>query len=222
MKSAPSPRPRPLTPRRLLALIAAVACGWAAYSLYGEAAQDRALAASVAQLQSANTTLQQQIAERSLEIEEAQGSAWVEEQARKLGFHLPGEFDIRGCAVRKGVTQLRWHQRRTAHLQPDPGADPHPLAGGGDGQSRLHPGHRNTDTLAHLAHRPRPNCVTGALTPGRRPCAMLPLRRGAVEARRAHNPKVAGSNPAAATMPLSPVISLGGWSAGGQAFFSAV
>lgn len=91
MKSAPSPRPRPLTPRRLLALIAALACGWAAYSLYGEAAQDRALAASVAQLQSANTTLQQQIAERSLEIEEAQGSAWVEEQARKLGFHLPGE-----------------------------------------------------------------------------------------------------------------------------------
>ncbi len=92
MKSpAPTPRPGPLTARRLLALMAAVACGWAAYSLYGAAAEDRALASGVARLQSSNTALQQQIAERTVEIREAQQSAWVEEQARRLGFHLPGE-----------------------------------------------------------------------------------------------------------------------------------
>jgi cell division protein FtsB len=86
-----TPRPRPLSGRRLLAILAALACGWAAYSLYGQWAQDRALAAGVARLRSANSALEQQIAERFLQIREAQGSAWIEEQARGLGFHLPGE-----------------------------------------------------------------------------------------------------------------------------------
>ncbi|HYA00122.1 MAG TPA: septum formation initiator family protein [Candidatus Binatia bacterium] len=85
------PRPHRLTVRRLLAVLAAAACGWAAYAFYGQVSQDRALAGRLTQLQQANSALEEQIAERSLEIAEAQGPAWVEEQARKLGYHLPGE-----------------------------------------------------------------------------------------------------------------------------------
>jgi cell division protein FtsB len=88
---APAIRPGPFSGRRVLALLAALACGWAAYALYGAAAEDHALSAGVASLQATNASLQQQIAERSLEVREAQGSAWIEEQARRLGFHLPGE-----------------------------------------------------------------------------------------------------------------------------------
>jgi len=90
MNRRPSRSPL-FTPRRVLALLAAVACGWAGYALYGAAAADRALAARVSQLQAGDAALSQQIAQRSLQIQEAQGSEWVEEQARKLGFHLPGE-----------------------------------------------------------------------------------------------------------------------------------
>ncbi len=91
MSSRASQRPRPVTARRVIALVVAVACGWVAYALYGEAAQDRAALARVTQLQSADAALRAQIAQRSQEITEAQGSAWVEDQARKLGYHLPGE-----------------------------------------------------------------------------------------------------------------------------------
>jgi cell division protein FtsB len=91
MKPPDPPRPRPFTARRIIALVVAVACGWVAYALYGAAAQDRAAEARVTQLQAADAALQSQIAQRSQEIAEAQSSAWVEEQARKLGYHLPGE-----------------------------------------------------------------------------------------------------------------------------------
>jgi cell division protein FtsB len=80
-----------VTARRVIALVVAVVCGWVAYALYGEAAQDRAALARVTQLQSADAALRAQIAQRSQEITEAQGSAWVEDQARRLGYHLPGE-----------------------------------------------------------------------------------------------------------------------------------
>lgn len=86
-----SARSRPFTARRVLALVAAVASGWAGYALYGQVAQDRAMADRVAQLTTTNAALQQQIDERLLEITEAKSPAWVEDQARKLGFHLPGE-----------------------------------------------------------------------------------------------------------------------------------
>jgi len=84
-------RPHTFTVRRLLALVVAVVCGWIAYALYGEAAQDHAALARVAQLQAADTALQSQIAQRSMEIAEAQSTTWLEDQARKLGYHLPGE-----------------------------------------------------------------------------------------------------------------------------------
>ncbi len=86
-----SARSRPVTPRRVLAVLAAVASGWAGYGLYGQVAQDRAMASRVAELTTTNSALQQQIAERLLELSESTSPAWVEDQARRLGFHLPGE-----------------------------------------------------------------------------------------------------------------------------------
>jgi cell division protein FtsB len=91
MNSTAPQRPRPFTARRLVALVVAVACGWAAYALYGEAAQDHEAQARVTQLQQVDAALQSQIAQRSEEINQAQSSAWVEDQARKLGYRFPGE-----------------------------------------------------------------------------------------------------------------------------------
>ena len=91
MKSATPQRLRPVTARRLLALVVALACGWVAYALYGAAAQDRAAQSRVSDLQAADAALQSQIDERSRQVAEAQSSAWIEEQLRKLGYHMPGE-----------------------------------------------------------------------------------------------------------------------------------
>jgi cell division protein FtsB len=91
MKSPRPERPRPFTARRIVALLVAVACGWVAFALYGEAAQDHDAVARVAQLRAADAALQSQIAQRSEEITQAQSTAWVEDQARKLGYHLAGE-----------------------------------------------------------------------------------------------------------------------------------
>jgi cell division protein FtsB len=91
MKAAPPERPRLFAPRRVLALLVAVACGWAAYGLYGETSQTRSLDARVTQLKAGNAGLEAQIAQRSLEIAAASSSAWVEAQARKLGYVMPGE-----------------------------------------------------------------------------------------------------------------------------------
>ena len=45
----------------------------------------------MAQLQQQNAALQQQIDDRQREIVEAQTVAWLEDEARKLGYVLPGE-----------------------------------------------------------------------------------------------------------------------------------
>jgi cell division protein FtsB len=77
--------------RRLFASLVAVVCGWIAFAIYGQAAQGRALDARVVQLQQQNAVLQQRVDEHRREIAEAQGQAWLEEQARKLGYVMPGE-----------------------------------------------------------------------------------------------------------------------------------
>lgn len=82
---------RPAAARRLFACILAVVCGWVAYAVYGAASQSRALDARVSQLRSENTALQQQIDERRRQIQQAQTLAWLEEEARKLGYVAPGE-----------------------------------------------------------------------------------------------------------------------------------
>ena len=91
MKAAPPERPRLFAPRRVLAIVVAVACGWAAYGLYGETSQTRSLDARVAQLKAGNAALSSQIAQRSLEIAESSSSAWIEAQARRLVYVMPGE-----------------------------------------------------------------------------------------------------------------------------------
>jgi hypothetical protein len=59
--------------------------------VFTEAAQSSALDARVGSLTSQNAALQQQIGERQQQIGEANNTAWLEEQARRLGFVYPGE-----------------------------------------------------------------------------------------------------------------------------------
>jgi cell division protein FtsB len=65
--------------------------GFVAYAIYGQAAQGHQLDAEVAALRQQNATLQRQIADHQREIVEAQTSAWLVEEARKLGYVFPGE-----------------------------------------------------------------------------------------------------------------------------------
>ena len=71
--------------------MAAAACGLVAFALYGQLAQNRHLDADVSTLAAQNAQLRQQISDRQTEIALAQTPAWLEEQARKLGYVLPGE-----------------------------------------------------------------------------------------------------------------------------------
>ena len=84
-------RQRRTTARRLFACVVALVCGWVAFAIYSQAAQGRALDARVDQLRQQNSALQQRIADQRREISEAQSQAWLEEQARKLGYVMPGE-----------------------------------------------------------------------------------------------------------------------------------
>lgn len=87
----PASASRPAAARRVLACIVAVICGWIAFSVYSASAQGRDLDIQVTQLRSGNAALQQQIDDHRREIAQAQTKAWLEEQARKLGYVLPGE-----------------------------------------------------------------------------------------------------------------------------------
>ena len=62
-----------------------------AYAVVNEAAQGHAIDRTVRSLQAQNAALQQQIDERRTQIGEADDTAWLEEQARRLGFVFPGE-----------------------------------------------------------------------------------------------------------------------------------
>jgi len=77
--------------RRLWLSIVAVVCGIVAFGIYNEAAHGSQLDSQVAQLQQQNAQLQQEIEDRQREIVEAQTVAWLEEEARKLGYVMPGE-----------------------------------------------------------------------------------------------------------------------------------
>jgi cell division protein FtsB len=77
--------------RRLVIAGLAALSGLAAYAVYSEASQGSALDAQVRSLTAQNGVLQQQITERQQQIGEANNVAWLEEQARRLGFVFPGE-----------------------------------------------------------------------------------------------------------------------------------
>ena len=77
--------------RRLVLAGLAALCGLLAYAVVNEAAQGHAIDATVRSLTAQNAALQQQIDERRTQIGEANDTAWLEEQARRLGFVFPGE-----------------------------------------------------------------------------------------------------------------------------------
>jgi cell division protein FtsB len=77
--------------RRLGLTILAVLCGAVAFAVYTQAAEGGRVDSQVAQLRQENTALQQRISDHQREIVEAQTVAWLEEEARKLGYVLPGE-----------------------------------------------------------------------------------------------------------------------------------
>jgi Septum formation initiator len=66
-------------------------CGWVAFAVYGQVVHGADLKSTVSALTQQNVVLRQQIADREQEISQAQSAAWLEEQARKLGYVLPGE-----------------------------------------------------------------------------------------------------------------------------------
>lgn len=71
--------------------IVALICGVVAFAVYSQAAESGRIDSQVTSLQHENSTLQQQINDHQREIVEAQTVAWLENEARKLGYVLPGE-----------------------------------------------------------------------------------------------------------------------------------
>jgi cell division protein FtsB len=90
----PAPRSSidsPITLRRIAVVLIAGICGLVAFAVYGQVAQSRHLDAQVSRLAAQNSVLVQQISDREREIADAQTIAWLEEQARQLGYVFPGE-----------------------------------------------------------------------------------------------------------------------------------
>jgi cell division protein FtsB len=73
-----------------IVLIAGV-CGLVAFAVYGQVAQTRHLDSQVSALAAQNSALLLQISDREREIADAQTVAWLEQQARQLGYIFPGE-----------------------------------------------------------------------------------------------------------------------------------
>jgi Septum formation initiator len=69
----------------------AAACGVVGFALFGQLAQNRRLDDQVTSLAAQNAKLQRDISQNETEIVLAQTPAWLEEEARKLGYVLPGE-----------------------------------------------------------------------------------------------------------------------------------
>jgi hypothetical protein len=68
-----------------------VVCGWVAYAVYAEMAAGHSLDAKLRTSQQVNDQLRHQIEQRKAEIAQAQTKEWLVEEARKLGYVLPGE-----------------------------------------------------------------------------------------------------------------------------------
>jgi len=77
--------------RRLALAVVAVVGGWILYAVYAETAAGHSLDDRIRQLQTENARLQQEVNARQTEIAEAGNPAWLEEEARRLGYIRPGE-----------------------------------------------------------------------------------------------------------------------------------
>ncbi|MFN2452113.1 MAG: septum formation initiator family protein [Candidatus Dormibacteria bacterium] len=89
--SSPGAHLRAPSTRRVSAALVAALSGWVGFAVYGEAASGHALDRRVQVLQSQNSLLSAQIAERRHELAAANDPGWLQEEARKLGYVLPGE-----------------------------------------------------------------------------------------------------------------------------------
>jgi hypothetical protein len=68
-----------------------VVCCWVAYAVYAEMAASHSLDGQLRSAQQQNDALRHQIDQRRAEIAQAQTKEWLQEQARKLGYVMPGE-----------------------------------------------------------------------------------------------------------------------------------
>lgn len=89
--SSPGAHLRAPSTRRLVAALIAAVSGWVAFAVYSEAASGQAQDRRVQALQGQNAMLRGQIDERQRELAVANDPAWLQEEARKLGYVLPGE-----------------------------------------------------------------------------------------------------------------------------------
>jgi cell division protein FtsB len=80
-----------LSPRRVAAGLTAAVVGWVGFAVYTATANGHSLDGRVQTLQQQNANLQREIDQRKLEVAAAQTNAWLEEEARRLGYVLPGE-----------------------------------------------------------------------------------------------------------------------------------
>ena len=114
--------------RRLVIAGLAALTGLIAYAVFSEAAQGHALDATVHSLTAQNAAIQQQISQRQQQIGEANNSAWLEEQARKLGFVFPGEtlfiFTTPGAVLPAGGGVNAVLPTYAASPSPSPGGSP--------------------------------------------------------------------------------------------------
>ncbi len=100
-----------------------------AYAVYAEMAAGHSVDAQLRAAQQQNQALQHQIDERRAEIAQAQTTQWLEEQARKLGYVMPGEqiyvVTTPGASLPAGGG-VDYKTLPTFNPSPSPGATPGP------------------------------------------------------------------------------------------------
>ena len=119
-------------------------CGWVAYAVYAEVAASHSVDSRLNAAQQENARLQHEIDQRRAEIAEAQTKEWLVEEARKLGYVLPGErvfvLTTPGAPLPPdGGIDLK-NLPSFSSPTPSPGTSPHPtpepsFGPGGDGAS---------------------------------------------------------------------------------------
>jgi Septum formation initiator len=115
-----------------------VVCGWVAYAVYAEMAAGHSVDSQLRTAQQQNQALQHRIDQRRAEIAQAQSTPWLEEQARKLGYVLPGEQVYVVATPGAGLPAgggVDFKNLPTFNPSPSPGATPgsSPTPAGGPG-----------------------------------------------------------------------------------------
>jgi cell division protein FtsB len=118
--------------RRVAAAVIAVVCGWVAYAVYAEMAASHSVDGRLSAAQAENARLQHEVDQRKAEIAEAQTKAWLIEEARKLGYVMPGErvfvLTTPGAALPPdGGIDLK-NLPSFSSPSPSPGASPQPTS----------------------------------------------------------------------------------------------